>query len=109
MQLEAVLASRLKPLEERAGERPMSTISGTITVGIVLGTITSGYTFTSPLTVTATGIVQTQTDAVSSTLVRPVLINYGTIDSTGSANTGVIFNVGGTVNNFGPNALISGG
>jgi collagen type I/II/III/V/XI/XXIV/XXVII alpha len=87
-----------------------ATINSTVTGGITFGT----GTYTSPLTITATGAVIDPNGAAITapyTYANPVLVNYGTIVSTlppAGFPTAVYFMNGGIVANAGTDALIFG-
>ena len=92
----------------------MSTIGTIVTSGVTLGTITSGSTYASPLTITSTGGVEVASGTAiygdSSTAWN--LVNYGTVSVAGSGGIGIVFAGSGTIaNGIGGHttALIVGG
>jgi hypothetical protein len=82
----------------------MSTISSSITVGIVLGTVTSGGTYDSPLTITSTGAVLL--GGTGDAIFGPntdawTVVNQGSVVVSGTAGDGIDLRLGGSVDNSG--------
>ena len=81
----------------------MSQIDGTtINSGIVLGTVASTGTYTSPLTITSTGVVAASSgDAIyGDNSAAWTVVNSGTVGSTGGAGSeGIDLRAGGNVDN----------
>ena len=83
----------------------MSTIATTIYTGITLGT----GTYTSPLTITSTGAVEaTSNDAIhGDSSAAWTIVNFGTVETTGTGGDGIDLRAGGSVTNTGA-GLIKG-
>src|SRR5271155_4854217 len=80
----------------------MSTISGKIVIGVTLGT--AGYT--SPLTITSTGYIDSfigSYNGVYATYANPVVINHGRVST--ATRSGIEFTDGGSVYNGGNTTL----
>ncbi|HEV8678629.1 MAG TPA: Hint domain-containing protein, partial [Stellaceae bacterium] len=88
----------------------MSTISGTINNGIVFGTAESTGTYTSPLTITASGLIDAGSgDAIhGDNSASWAVVNDGTVAATGASGDGIDLRGGGTIDNAAGTALIAG-
>ncbi|HVH80084.1 MAG TPA: hypothetical protein VM782_11885, partial [Stellaceae bacterium] len=85
----------------------MSTITGTITNTVTIGT--SGN-YASPLTVASSGAVETSGTAIYGPNTQAwTVADYGTIEATGAGSIGVYLEDGGSVANTGSTAVIEGG
>jgi hypothetical protein len=92
----------------------VSTISTTVSKGIVLGTIASGGTYSSPLTITSTGAVRmASSGSTQSAIAGPgtsawTVQNQGTVLNSAGVGNGISLAAGGYVGNNASSALIQG-